>query len=293
MGYDYDWCGHAKPDAKPCGAPIERWSREWRHRQCELDADHKAAPAEPVGTVDEALFLRADRYSAALAAAVAADERIAALTELLRQHEWYRSQAESQLAMVQEDPQFGTVWDQTGPEPDEDDVHALLCLTTGAVYRRNKWSRHWQKAHHEPQHATHYQWPIPDAGPFIAWRDGYEFDRVLKDAQAHATEFEALHRKLYSEPGYRADGASAWGRPDLAEAMERILQARSHRAYEASQKAQRATQMLEQLRRAIEWLTPDDTQDWPGDGDELRDVEVIDLQRVRDLLDNPQHGGQE
>lgn len=287
MSYDYDWCGH-----EDCGAPIERWSREWKHRKNELDTDHKAAPQAPVGPLEEGLHLRADRYATAIAASVAADERIAALTELLRQHEYYRSQAESALAAVQEDPQFGTVWAPTGPEPD--DVHAVLCLTTGAVYRRNKWSRDWQRAHHDSQHATHYRWPIPDAGPFIAWRDGYEFDRVIKDAQAHAVEFEALHRKLYGEDGYRSEDASPWGRPNLAEAIDRILLARSRRTSAANEKAQRATQMLALLRRAIENLQPDDTQQWPADLDDdgdLRDVAVIDLERVYDLLDNPSLGG--
>lgn len=293
MSYDYDWCGHTadQGDARPCGAPIERWSREWKHRSRELDAEHKAAPAAPIGPMDEALFLRADRYAATLAASVAADERIAALTELVRQHEYYRTQAESQLRMVQEDPQYGTVWDQTGPEPDEDDVHAVLCLTTGAVYRRNKWSRDWQRANHNPQNATHYQWPIPDAGPFIAWRDGYEFDRVLKDAQALNIEFDQLHRALYSEKGYRAEGDSAWGRPNLAEAIERILQARAKRTYEANEKASRASQMLAQLRRSIEYLAPDDTQQWEYDG-ELRDVAVIDLDKVHALLDRKDCGGE-
>ena len=296
MSYDYDWCGHTAddPDARPCGAPIERWSREWKHRRHDLDADHKAAPQAPVGPMDEALFLRADRYAATLAASVAADERIAALTELVRQHEYYRTQAESQLNMVREDGQFGTIWPQTGPEPDEDDVHAVLCLTTGAVFRRNKWSRDWQKAHHDPQQATHYSWPIPDAGPFIAWRDGYEFDRVIKDAQSIATQFEALHRKLYGETGYRAEDASPWGRPNLAEAIDRILLARAHRTYEANGKAQQATQMLSQLRRAIGALQPDDTQQWPVDGesDEVRQVEVIELDKVLALLDRKAHGGE-
>lgn len=295
MSYDYDCCGHTaeEPDARPCGAPIERWSREWKHRKFELDGDHKAVPQAPVGPLDEALFLRADRYAATLAASVAADERIAALTELVRQHEYYRTQAESQLSMVREDPQFGEVWPQTGPEPDEDDVHAVLCLTTGAVYRRNKWSRDWQKAHHDSQRATHYQWPIPDAGPFIAWRDGYEFDRVIKDAQAHATEFEALHRKLYDQDGYRGEDGG-WSRPNLAEAIDRIRRAQMQRTYEANEKAQRVTQQLAQLRRAIEYLQPDDAQQWPAtqdDDGELRDVSVIDLQRVLDLLDKPAHGG--
>jgi hypothetical protein len=137
---------------------------------------------------------------------------------------------------------------------------------------------------------TVYEWPISDAGPFIAWRDGYGYDRVLRDAQRLNTEFDALHRKLYGEPGYRAEGASAWGRPDLAEAIDRILLARSRRTYEANRKAQNAEQKLAQLRRSLAHLAPDDTQQWPADGDDVRDVEVIDLDKVRALLDRADCG---
>lgn len=297
MSYDYDWCSHTadQPDASPCGAPIERWSHEWKHRKYELDADHKAVPQAPVGPLDEALFLRADRYAAALAAAVGADERVAALTELLRQHEYYRSQAESALSAVQEDLQFGTVWAPTGPEPE--DVDALLCLLTGQIYYRRRgigMRDGWRRAELDPNSAAvTYEWPISDAGPFIAWRDAYGFDKVLREAQRRDMESNQLHRKLYGEEGYRGEGESSWGRPNLAEAVDRILLARSRRTYAANEKAQRATQMLALLRRAIEHLQPDDTQQWPAaDGsNEVRDVEVIDLQQVRDLLDNPAHGG--
>lgn len=296
MSYDYDWCGHTaeEPDARPCGAPIERWSREWRHRKSELDADHKAAPQEPVGPLEEGLHLRADRYATALAAAVAADERIAAMTELLRQHEYYRSQAESTLNLVQEDPQFGTVWSPTGPEPE--DVSALLCLTTGTVYVRRPMlggPDGWQRAERNRSTATHYQWPIDSAGPFIAWRDAYGFDQVLKEANKLETEFDALHRRLYGEPGYRDETGSGFGRPPLAEAIDRILLARIHKWSEERDRATTAERKLAHLRQSLERLEADDTQQWPAtedDGD-LRDVAVIDLQRVHDLLDKPEHGG--
>jgi hypothetical protein len=297
MTYDYDWCGHVAEDAdgRPCGAPIERWSREWKHRKYELDADHKAVPQAPVGPLEEGLHLRADRYATAIAASVAADERIAALTELLRQHEYYRSQAESALGAVQEDPQFGTVWAPTGPEPE--DADALLCLITGNVYYRRRgvgMLDGWRRAEATPQTATIYEWPISDAGPFIAWRDSYGFDQVLREAQRRDVEFDQLHRKLYSQDGYRADG-SPWGRPNLAEAIDRILLAKMQRTYEANEKAQRATQMLAQLRRSIEHLAPDDTQQWLAtqDGDdEVREVDVIDLDKVRALLDRKDCGGE-
>lgn len=298
MSYDYDWCGHTagEPDARPCGAPIERWSREWKHRKHELDADHKAVPQEPVGPLEEGLHLRADRYASALAASVAADGRIAALTELLRQHEYYRSQAESALRAVQEDPRFGTVWAPTGPEPDEG-VGALLCLLSGQVYCRRRGVEMrdtWRLAELDPHSAAFsYEWPISDAGPFIGWRDAYGFDKVLREAQRRDTELNQLHRKLYGEPGYRGENDGAWGRPNLAEAIDRILLARSQRTYKANGEAQQARQMLNQLRRLIEYLVPDDTQEWPSptDADEVRDVEVIDLDKVRALLDRKDCGG--
>lgn len=292
MSYDYDWCGHTtdEPDARPCGAPIERWSREWKHRRYELDADHKAEPQKPVGLHDEALFLRADRYAATLAASVAADERIATLTELVRRHEYYRSQAESQLAMVREAPEYGTVRQQTGPEPDES-VAAILCLTTGQVFRRSKWSSDWQLAHQNPVHATHHVWPIADAGPFIVWRDDYGFDRVLRDAQAQAIEFDELHRAMYNAPGYRSEDAAGWGRPRLVEAFDRIRRAEMNRTYEANTKAQAAGQQLAQLRRLLGDLiaVPYDRLEVedPVDGT-VEQVDVVRVDSVLAILDRTQ-----
>ena len=278
MTYDYDWCGHVLPDepdrapARPCGAPIERWSREWRHRSRDLDATHTAVPQPPVGPLEEGLHLRADRYAVALVAAAAADERIAVLTELLRQHEYYRSQAESALRAVEEDPQFGTVWAPTGPEPD---VHALLCLLTGNVYYRRTalgMRDGWRLADVD-QHGSNtvYEWPIGDAGPFIGWRDAYGYDKVLREAARRDAEFNALHRKLYSEPGYRADGASSWGRPDLAGAIDRILMARAERTYAANRKAQDAADRLAKIRRLI--------VSSPHEGDVLVDLILATIDR--------------
>lgn len=295
MSYDYDWCGHTpdEPDASPCGAPIERWSSQWKHRKHELDADHKAIPQPPVGPLEEGLHLRADRYAAALAAAASADERIAALTEMVRQHEYYRSQAETNLRAIQEDPRFGEVWEQTGPEPE--DAQALLCLVSGDVYYRRRvygMRDGWRRAEANPSGATVYEWPIPDAGPFIAWRDSYGFDRVLREAQSRNVEFDQLHRRLYGKDGYRSEGDSSWGRPNLADAVERILQTEQRRTHAANEKAQQALQMLGRLRNAIALLRPDDTQQWhDGDEENLRDVDVIELGRVFALLDRKDCGG--
>ena len=289
MNSNYDWCGH-----EGCGAPIERWSNRWSHTgsRHELDLDHPATPQPPIGPVDEGLHMRATRYTEALSVAAAADERIKVLTELLAQHEYYRSQAEQALRSVEGDPQFGTVWSPTGPEPDEH-VHALLCLITGLVYRRREYGTGWQRAEHNPAISTSYEWPIQDAGPFIAWNDDYGFDAVLRQARKDQTEFDALHRKLYNEPGYRAEN-SGYGRPPPAEAIDRILLNRMQQTSEQRERAQVAERKLAQLRRSLERLEPDDTQRWPATqdtDDEVRDVDVIDLQRVHDLLDSPEHGG--
>lgn len=293
MSYDYDWCGHTaeEPDARPCGAPIERWSHEWKHRKFELDQDHKAVPQPPVGPLEEGLHLRADRYATALAAAVAADERIAALTELLRQHEYYRSQAEQALGSVEEDPQFGTVWMPTGPEPE--DVAALLCLITGNVYynvRNVGYRTGWRRAE-AGDNSTIYEWPIADAGPFIAWRDSYGFDQVLRETRRLNTQFDQLHRRLYGEKGYHGDGGMWSGRPNLAEAIERIIKAHLERIYEANRKAQAAEQKLGQLRRLLSHLSPDDTQEWEATDGEVRDIAVIELDKVLALLDRTDCGG--
>lgn len=289
MSVAYDWCSH-----EGCGAPIDRWSSTWMHRDSAKDADHKAEPEKPVEPLDEGLYSRATRYADSLAAASAAQQRIDILTELVSIHEWHRSQAEQALSAIEGDPLFGTIIQPTGDEPEE--AAALLCLVTGSVYRRAPMiggRDGWQRAEANPANALRYEWPIADAGPFIAWRDDYGFDKVLREARRRDQEFDALHRKLYNERGYRSDDAG-WGRPVLAEAIERILRAHMERVYEANTKAQAADQQLRALRRAIDYLTPDDTQEWPvslGDDDGMREVEVIDLRRVRDLLDRADCGG--
>lgn len=296
MSVTYDWCGHRaeSADAKPCGAPIDRWSREWKHRNYELDADHKAIPEPPVGPLEEGLHLRADRYAAALAAAAAADARVTVLTDLLVQHEYARSEAESALNAVQADEQIGTVYAPTGPEPEN--VHALLCLLTGSVYYRINglgYSPGWRLADQDPSGATTYEWPIRGAGPFIAWSDAYGYDKVLREAARRDAEFNGLHRMLSSLDGYRGEDGG-FARPNLAQAVSRILDALRQRTYDANTKAQANGQMLSQLRRLIGYLQPDDTQQWPSltDAGEVRQVEVIELDKVLALLDRKDCGGE-
>jgi hypothetical protein len=76
--------------------------------------------------------------------------------------------------------------------------------------------------------------------------------------------------------------------------VQRILLAQQQRTYDAKTKGQQSTQMLAQLRRQIDCLRADDIQQWPAtnESDEVCDVEVIELDKVRALLDRKDCGGE-
>lgn len=194
-GYDYDWCGHEN-----CGAPIERWSREWKHRKRELDADHKAVPQTPVGPLDEALFLRADRYAAtsmAVAAQTAHDPRVT-LTEVLAAHAdwdftmtgriacicggWAEPDAGDDLNAGRHRAHVAEVIESEVVEARLAPIRALAdegynltrpygdkCETCGTRYLEA--GINLANLSHALDGAEGYEWPIGDAGPFIAWRE--------------------------------------------------------------------------------------------------------------------------
>lgn len=277
----WDWCGHVAEGAdQPCGAPVERWSYGWRHRTGGLDGDHAATPQAPLETVDEGMMLRATRYAEALAAAAAAEQRVLALTDLVAAHEYARTQAEQALAGVQENPAYGQVWSPTGPEPE--DAAALLCLTTGHVFLRDR-SETWRRADLEPDSAaTRYEWPIQDAGPFIAWSDSYGYDRVLRDARRAHIEMARLRRSLYGAPGY--DSSLGWR--DLTAAVEGVRRAAADRIVEANRKEQAASQQLRNLRRLLGGVL----EVWDGGGRGSDAVNAL-LCDVQEILAKPSCGG--
>lgn len=226
----------------------------------------------------EAHQARATRYAEALAAAAASDERIAALTEQLAEHEWHRTQAESTLNLVEYDAQIGKVWQQTEDEPGPDEVSALLCLTSGEVWQR--YSGHgggWVRASLSERAQTINMWPIQDSGPFIAWRDDYGFAQTVRKSRLLDEEQDQLHAQMRECPGYRGEGASSWGRPSLPAALGRVLMHKNRQVAEL-------TEALRALRARIAALGADDTQQW-GDGEEQREVAVIDLAKVHAVLD--------
>ena len=63
----------------------------------------------------------AERYTLALSTAAAAQERIAALEEALKDAEWLRLQAESLAMTVTYPEELGRVW-HIGTEPPPDDM---------------------------------------------------------------------------------------------------------------------------------------------------------------------------
>ena len=77
----------------------------------------------------------AERYALALSTAAAAQERIAALEEALKDAEWLRLQAESLAMTVTYPEEFGRVR-HIGTEPPPDDITALIDLSTGTAWDR-------------------------------------------------------------------------------------------------------------------------------------------------------------
>lgn len=175
--------------------------------------------------------LVARRYAEALAAAAAADARVNALTEALAEHEWRAAQACAALDAIQFSESFGVVYQQLGDEPPED-VIALLDLTSGEVWTRRRYDDGstppgggWLRARHAHSGWSSYnEWPIADAGPFIAWTDDYGFSSIIREARNGNALADRIRRVLSGLPGYRLDGDSSWAQPDLEVALARVLQ---------------------------------------------------------------------
>ena len=171
---------------------------------------------------------RAARYAALEVAAAAADERIKALTEKLEEAEWTARIAQDQVAAVEYDPMFGKVWTAGMDAPEKGEALALLDLTTGQVYTRERWiggdyGDVWIKADRDRAGQTRYEWPISDAGPFIAFRDGWGFEQVVKACAEQDTREGEFRKFLYGRDGYRAEGDSNRTRPELFDALKRVV----------------------------------------------------------------------
>lgn len=172
---------------------------------------------------------RAERYAKALATAAAAEERIAALTETLADHEWHRSQAEAQVSAVEWDDLLGKVWTAADEAPPPE-VTSLLDLTTGQVYTRATWGggtlrpNEWVRADRSEHGQMLRVWPIEDAGPFIVFRDDWGFADVVRGARLRHEAEDSIRGCIRSLDGYEEpERRGVWGIPDIAPAVKRVV----------------------------------------------------------------------
>ncbi len=172
----------------------------------------------------------AERYAQAVTIAAAAQAKIDALAEQVKDHEWHRYQAEQQVDSMRTlvDLNGGKLITSTDPAPSED-VNALLDLFSGRVWVRAKNGQtridpeHWVYAD-LGSNPVRYTWPLPDAGPFIALPEAaWDIESVMAKAKARDDMEQAVRSLIRNRTGYQAADASAWAVPPLDEALKRIL----------------------------------------------------------------------
>ena len=163
----------------------------------------------------------AERYALALSTAAAAQERIAALEEAVKDAEWLRLQAESLAGTVTYPEEFGRVW-HIGTEPPPDDVTALIDLFAGTAWERCQNPTTWRRLGTHT-YSTRYEWPIEDAGPFIALPESYGIRELGKTLDRVIADHDEIHRQISARNGYAPAGERYWTRPTLHEATGRVL----------------------------------------------------------------------
>ena len=163
----------------------------------------------------------AERYALALSTAAAAQERITALEEALKDAEWLRLQAENLAMTVTYPEEFGRVW-HAATEPPPDDITALIDLSTGTAWERCRNPTTWRRLGTHP-YSTRYEWPIEDAGPFIALPESYGIRELGKTLDLVVSDHDEIHRQISGRPGYAPEGERYWTRPTLHEATGRVL----------------------------------------------------------------------
>lgn len=239
---------------------------------------------------------RARRYAEALATAAAAEEQIKALTEQLAEHEWHRTQAEAQVDYLRERLELGDHQLITGTddEPLPEYVQGLIDLTTGQAWVRPTYNsgepvpNAWIKADASVRGQTRYEWPISDAGPFLALPDSWALDKINREARRRDETEDAVHQLLRDHTAYRDSETSSWTRPSLEEAVARV--------YRHEQTARiNADSRVRQLRQAIaaQIREPYDRVEVENPADESVDeIEVVTVEALRLLLerDAEEHG---
>lgn len=196
---------------------------------------------------------RAQRYAEALAAAAGAGERIRQLTEALESAEYLRDVAETQLSGVEWDKALGRVW--TAADGEEPETGAVMDLHDGTVYWRRKDGTGWAKRLGGRTVSTAYQWP-PEGGPWISFEETWELNRVFDESERLGQLEDRLHRHMSDRDGYQEPGKSTWHRPDLVQALERVLAARDAKRLEAAEEARKAKAEADELRKKLDEMVP-------------------------------------
>ena len=163
----------------------------------------------------------AQRYALALSTAAAAQERITVLEKALEDAEWLRLQAENLAGTVVYPEEFGQVW-HIGTEPPPDEVKALIDMSTGTAWERCDDPTVWRRLGTHAYSIRH-EWPIADAGPFIALPYSYGIYELGKTLDRVIADHNEIHRQISGRPGYAAEGERYWSRPTLHEATSRVL----------------------------------------------------------------------
>lgn len=208
----------------------------------------------------------AERYAQAVTIAAAAQAKIDALTEQVKDHEWHRHQAEMQADALREQIDLGghRLILSTEAEPDQN-VTTLLSLYGGQVWVRatDGGGRinpvDWVRADHGGN-PSRYQWPIEDMGPFIVLPDAdWGIKRVVAEAKRREEAERSARDVVRNLPGYRAD-EGVWSEPVLVEALRRVIAVLDKKYAEESRKRYAVERERDELRRQVERLTSEDDQ---------------------------------
>lgn len=213
----------------------------------------------------------AQRYALALSGLAAAQDRITALEEALEDAEWLRLQAENLAMTVTYPDEFGQVW-HIGTEPPPDEVAALIDLGSGTAWERCQDPTVWRRLGTHSCSIRH-EWPIDDAGPFIALPQSFGIHELGKTLDRVIADHVEIRRQISGRKGYYAEGERYWSCPTLHEATSRVLTEMDH-------EAARRTGQLHQL--ATDFQAIANHIDDPTIADVWREA----AQQVRDALNN-------
>lgn len=240
---------------------------------------------------------RARRYAAALAAAAAAEPRIAELTERLAEAEWHRAHAEQTVDSITERLDLGEqqVIPGTGDEPG-DDVQALVDLADGRVWVREQTRRldddtYWLHGERSERGSIRYEWPLDRGAVFLALPDGWHLRRQTEIARQRDERDDGLRTTLRAA---LAPGTSHPLMAEIPELLALVLEQHRERTLALRREVDDARQRLRDIRRLCDEpydrLEVEDP-DGPDHGDDadapLKQVDVVTVDAIMAILDRP------